>query len=123
MEVGACDDGFCDPLAIDIARTGRSMGDSGPAYQVGKLFNGTDDLHTGGILQVVYTRDYIVTWSASLYSIGPVSQVYGSFLGEFLVSHGNIVDDEHCFSSSDGRSVRENDPYFKGHAIIMHLGF
>ena len=92
------------------------MGDSGPAYQVDTLFGGTDDLHAGGILQVVYTRDCLVTWSASLYSIGPGSQVYGSFLGEFSASHGNTVDDEHCFSSSNGWLVRVDHPDFRGHA-------
>ena len=99
------------------------MGDSGPAYQVGTLFGSANDLHTGGILQVVYTRDCSVTWSASLYSIGPGSQVYDSFFGEFPMSHGNTVDDEHCFSSLDGRSIREDHLDFRGHATGMRLGF
>ena len=92
------------------------MGDSGQAYQVDTLFGGADDLHARGILQVVYMRDCPVTWSASLYSIGQGSQVYGSFFGEFLASHGDIIDDEHCFSSINGRSVREDHPDFRGHA-------
>ena len=51
----------------------------------------------------LYIREIVfITWSASLYSIGPAFHVYNSFLGEFPASHGNIVDDEHCFSSSDG---------------------
>ena len=99
------------------------MGESGPAYQVGTLFSSADDLHAGGILKVVYTRDCPVTWSVSLYSIGPGSQAYNSFLGEFPVSHENMVDDEHFFSSSDGWSVKENHPEFRGHAIGMCLGF
>ena len=99
------------------------MGDSGPAYQIGTLFGCADDLHPGGILQVVYTRDYLVTWSANLYGIGPGSQVYDSFLGEFPTSHGNTVDDEHYFSSSDGRSVGEDHLDFRGHATSMRPGF
>ena len=35
-----------------------------------------DDLHFGGILQVVHTRDYLVAWSASIHSIRSGSQVY-----------------------------------------------
>ena len=99
------------------------MGDSGPAYQVSTLFGSANDLHTGGILQVLYTRDCLVTWNASLYSIEPGSQVYSSFLGEFPASHGNTVDDRHCFSSSDGRLVREDHPDFRGHATGMRPGF
>ena len=32
------------------------------------------------------------------------------------MSHGNTVDDEHCFSSPDGRSIEEEHPNFRGHA-------
>ena len=98
----------------------RGVGDSGSAYQVCTLFGNADDLHVGGILQVVYTRDCSVTRSASLYGIEPGSQVYGSFLGEFPMSHGNTVDEEHCFSSLDGRSVKEDHLGFRGHAMGMH---
>ena len=35
------------------------------------------------------------------------------------MSHRDTVDDEHCFSSSDGRSVREDHPDFRGHATGM----
>ena len=98
------------------------MGDSGLAYQVGTFFCDADNLHAGGILQVVYTRDCPVTWSASLYSIGLGSQVYDTFLGEFPVSHGNTVDYEHYFSSSNGRLVRDDHPDFRGYATGMHPG-
>ena len=47
-------------------------------------------------------RDSPVTWSASVHSIESGSQVYSSFLGELLGSHGDTVDDEHIFSSLDG---------------------
>ena len=78
---------------------------------MGTLFGCMNDLHYGGILQVIHTREYPVTWSASLYHIGPESQIYSSFLGEFLVSHGDTVDDEHHFSTPDGWLVREDHPY------------
>ena len=41
-------------------------------------------------------------WSASIHSIGSLSQVYDSILEEFPESHGDTVDDEHNFSSPDG---------------------
>ena len=37
--------------------------------------------------------------------------------------HGNTVDDEHYFSSSDGQSVREDHPDFRGHATGMRPRF
>ena len=95
------------------------MADCGPAHKVGTLSNRTDDLHSEEILQNIHTRDYLIAWSASLYSIGLRSQVYGSFFGEFLESHGDTVDDDHCFSSPDGRSVREDHPNIRGHATGM----
>ena len=64
-------------------------------------------------------RDCPVAWSASIHSIGSGSQVYGSFLEEFLPSHGDTVDDEHNFSSLDRRLVREDHPDVRGHATDM----
>ena len=87
------------------------------------FFGGVDNPYAGGILQVVYTRYCSVTWSASLYSTKPGSQVYSLFLGEFPTSHGNTVADEHFFSSLDGRLVREDHPEFRGHATGMRSGF
>ena len=81
------------------------MGDSGSAHQVGIFFCCADDLHIRGILLVIPTRDRPGIWSASLYSIESRSQVYGSLLEEFLESHENTVDDEHCFSSTNRRPV------------------
>ena len=79
-----------------------------------------DDLHFRGILQVVRAGDCLITWSASIYCIGSGSQVYDSFLEEFPMSHGDMVDDEHCFSSTDRQLVKEDYPNFKGHATGMH---
>ena len=42
--------------------------------------NSVYDLHTGGILEVVYSRDCPVTWSVSLYHIEQGSQVYDTLL-------------------------------------------
>ena len=89
------------------------------AYLVGTFSGCADDLHTGGILQVVHTRDCTVTWSASLYSIGSGSQVYSSILEEFPESHGDTVEDEYSFSSTDWRSVRENYTGVRGHVESM----
>ena len=36
------------------------------------------------------------------------------------MSYGDTVDDEHCFSSLDGWSVREDHPDVRGHAASMH---
>ena len=95
------------------------MGDSGLAHQVGTFSGCADDLRIGGILQVVHMRDRLIAWSASLYRIGSGSQVYVSFLEVFPESHGDAVDDEHFFSSIDGRSIKEDHPYFRGHATGM----
>ena len=95
------------------------MGDSGSAHQVSTFSGCVDDLHTGGILQVAYTKDRPIAWSASLYRIRLRSQVYGSFLEEFPKNHGDIIYDEHYFSSTDERSVREDHPDFRGHAMGM----
>ena len=95
------------------------MGDSGPSYKVDTLSNNVDDLHIKGILQVVRAGDCSITWSASIYSIGSGSQVYGSFLEQFPASHGDTFDDEHNFSSLDGRSIKKDYPHFRGHATGM----
>ena len=63
--------------------------------------------------------DFLVTWSTIIYSIELGSQVYGSFLEEFPESHGDTVDNEHYFSSSDERSVGKDHLDFRGHATGM----
>ena len=81
------------------------MGYSGPTHQVGTFSGRADDLHTGGILQVVYTGDNTITWSVNLHSIGSGFSVYGLVLEEFLEGYGDTVVDEYCFLSSDGWSI------------------
>ena len=72
-------------------------------------------------MQVIHTRDCLTAWGTSIYSIGSRSQVYGLFLEEFPVSHGDTVDDKHYFSSPDGRSVEEDHPNFRGLATSMRF--
>ena len=95
------------------------MGYSGLTHQVSTFSGRADDLHTGGILQVVYTGDSTVAWSSSLHSIGSGSPVYGSFLEEFPEGHGDTAFDEYRFSSSDGWSIRADYSDFRGHAASM----
>ena len=71
-------------------------------------------------LQVIYTGDCLVARDTSVHSIGSGSQVYGSFLEEFPTSHRDTIDDEHCFSSPNGRSVGEGHLNIRRHATGMH---
>ena len=64
-------------------------------------------------------RHCSITWSSSLYSIGPGSQVHRSFLGELPASLRDTVDDEHHFSSLDEQSVKEDHPDIRGHVACM----
>ena len=98
------------------------MGYSGLTHQVGTFSGRADDLHTGGILQVVYTGDSMVSWSSSLHCIGSRSSVYGSVLEEFPEGHGDTSFDEYRFSSSEGWSIRVDYSDFRGHATSMRLG-
>ena len=98
------------------------MGYSGLTHQVGTFSGRADDLHIGGILQVVYTGDSTVAWSSSLHSIRSGSSVYGSVLEEFPEGHGDATFDEYCFSSSDGWSIRADYSDFRGHATSMRPG-
>ena len=67
----------------------------------------------------LYVWEILVAQGTSIYSIILGSQVYDSFLEEFPTSHGDTIDDEHNFSSSDGRSVIKDHPDIRGHATGM----
>ena len=41
------------------------------------------------------------------------------FLEEFPKGHGDTDEDEHIVSSVDGRTVKEDYPGFKGHAVSI----
>ena len=66
-------------------------------------------------------RDFSVAWGTIIYSIGLGSRVYSSFLEEFTASHGNTIDDEHCFSSCDERSVGDDHLDYRRHATSMRF--
>ena len=81
------------------------MGYSGPTHQVATFSGYADDLHAEGILQVVYTGDSMIAWSASLYSIGSGSSVYGSVLEEFQKAMGTQLSMSAAFlPQTDGQS-------------------
>ena len=73
-------------------------------------------------MSVVYSIDYPAKWSTSVHSIGQRSQVYNTLLEEFPEGHGDIVNDEHHFSSTDRWSVGEDHADFRGHATSMCPG-
>ena len=60
-----------------------------------------------------------VTWSASIHSIEPGSQVYSALFEELLEADGDTVDDKHRFSSTDRLSVEEGHTGFRGHVASM----
>ena len=98
------------------------MGDSGPAHEVATFSSRADDLHTGGILLVIYPRDCPATWSSSVHSVRLRSQIYNTLLEELPEGHRDTVDYEHCISSADKWSVRDNHIDFRGHAASMCPG-
>ena len=53
-------------------------------------------------MQVVHTGDCSIAWSSSIHSIRSGFQIYESFFEEFLKSHRDTIDDEHCFLSQTG---------------------
>ena len=47
-----------------------TMGDRGPAHEVGTFSCRADDLRLGEILPVIHSRDSPVTWSTSIHGFG-----------------------------------------------------
>ena len=68
-------------------------------------------------------RDYLITWSTNVHSIGQGTQIHDTLLEEFLEGHGDTVDDEQCVSSTDGWSIGEDHTGLRGHAVSMCSGF
>ena len=58
-----------------------------------------------------------------MHRIGQRSQLNGTLLEEFLEGHGDTVDDEHRFSSTDKWSVGEDYTGFRGHVASMRPRF
>ena len=77
------------------------MGDSGPAHEVDTFSSSADDLHTGKILPVVYSRYRSATWSTSIHSVGQRPEIYCALLEEFPKGHVDAVDDEHRLPHAD----------------------
>ena len=98
------------------------MGDSGPTHEVGKFPSRADDLNTGGIFPVVYLRDRLATWSASIHSVGQRPEVYDALLEEFLKGHGHTADHEYSLPPIDRWSVGEDHTSVSGYAAGMRPG-
>ena len=58
----------------------------------------------------------------NFYHIGSGSPIHGSVLEEFPKGHGDTDEDEHSVSSVDGRTVKEDYPGFRGHAVSIRPG-
>ena len=50
------------------------------------------------------------------------SPIHGSVLEEFPEGHEDTDEDEHSVSSVDGRTVKEDYPGFRGHAVSIRHG-
>ena len=98
------------------------MGDSRPAHEVGVFSSCADDLHTEGIMSIVYLRDHPATWSASIYTVGQRLDVYGSLLEELPKGYGDTTDHEYSLLPTDRWSVGEDHTGVRGHAVSMRPG-
>ena len=95
------------------------MGDNGQAHEVGSFSSSTDDLYTVGILPVVYSRDYLGTWSTSVHSIRQGSQITTYFWKSFQKAMGTQWMMSIAFSSTDRWSFEEDHTSFRGHVTSM----
>ena len=83
------------------------MGDSGPAHEVATFSSRADDLHTGGILLVIYPRDCPATWSSSVHSVRLKSQIYNTLLEDFQKAIGTQLTMSTAFHpQTNGQSER-----------------
>ena len=98
------------------------MSDSRLAHEFGTFSSHVDDLHIGGILPVVYSRDCPATWSASIHSVRKRSRFYGTLLEEIPKGHGGTINHEYSLPPIDRRSVREDHTGVRGHATSMCPG-
>ena len=64
----------------------------------------------------------MITWSASVHSIGQRSHVHDTLLEEFPKGYGDTIEDEHYVSSVDRWLVGEDHTGFRGHATSMRPG-
>ena len=98
------------------------MGDSRLDHEVGTFPSRANDLHTGGILPIVYLRDSPSTWSASIHSVGQRPEVYRTLLEEFPKGYVDMVDHEHNLPPTDIWSIREDHTGVRGHVATMRHG-
>ena len=98
------------------------MGDSRPAHEVGTFSSLADDLHTGGVLPVVYPRDRPTTWNASIHSVRQRPEAYNALLEEFPKGYGATADHEYGLPPIDRWSVKEDHTSVRGHAPSMRPG-
>ena len=98
------------------------MGDSRLAHEVGTFPSCADDLHFGGILPIVYSRDRPTTWSTSIHSVGKRPEVYGAFLQMLPKGYGHTADHEYSLPPTDRWSVTEDHIGVRGHAASMRPG-
>ena len=96
------------------------MGGSRPTHKVGTFPSRADDLHTGGILLVVYSRDRPSTLSTSIHSVGQRPEVYNSLLEEVPKGYEDTADHEYNLPPTDRRSVGGDHTDIRGHATSMH---
>ena len=98
------------------------MGDSRLTHEVGTFSSRANDLHTEGILPIVYSRDCPATWSASIHSVGQRPEVYSALLEEFPKGYGDMADHEYSLPPIDRWSVRDDHTGVRGHAANMRPG-
>ena len=98
------------------------MGDSRPTHEVGTFLSRVGDLHSKGILSVVYLRDCPATWSASIHSVGHRPKVFDALLEEFPKGYGDTTAHEYSLPPTDRRLVGEEHTGVRGHAASMRLG-
>ena len=94
-------------------------GDSRPAHEVGTFSSRADDLHTGGILSIIHSRDRS---AASTHSVGQGPEVYSALLEEFPKGYGDTADQEYSLPPTDRWSDKDDHTGVRGHAASMRHG-
>ena len=98
------------------------MGDSGPDHKVNTFSSRADNLHTRGIMSVVYSRDRPFTWSTSIHRVGQRPEVYSALLEEFPKGYGDTANHEYSLPPTDRWSVIDDHIGVRGHVASMCPG-
>ena len=80
------------------------------------------DLHTRGILLIVYSRYRPPTWSVGIHSVGQRPEVYGALLEEFPKGFGDTTYHEYSLSHAYRWSVKEEYTGVRGYVANMRPG-